>query len=577
MPLNVISQSPGGDMTPGPRHHAARSDSTTTRRRGRRLAAATLAATAVLGVVACSSDSDGASSTTSTAAPTGGGDSTGSSADLSGPGTSNGDLPYADSGWVTLHGDAGNRKYQPTATVADSYTDWQALDHQSVLAAPASGTDGQLFVATGRAAGSSNLHAFDIDGELLWESEPWSGTTGVDSCAVLSTPIVDTEGDLYVSDCDQLWAYRPDGELKWVAELPAAPADSPFATNPLHPNNLLTAFFTLDGDVAGVTLFGQVVTFDRADGTPLGEPLQLPSVPSTRSEDPPTPPTMFSEGEMDPDMKDVMWQVAFGGSVVSANTPAVSADTGRVFVVAGADDPENGVVYGLDIDAGEVTIAFTTPVGVGSGCSPTLSPDNAYAYTCDAAGTLYSIDTEDGSIQWSVDAQSEAGSVAVAADGSIYVLVRNGTYAAYSPDGEKLWDADFSTIEDPLPENPAIGEKKLVGGGNPTVVDEGRALVVALNRTHVYAVAGKTPNVPIIAELVELDAVTGKATRTITRLANPTEGILHVGPDGTIVSTQGGIYTTSLAPLAAPVNALLTDGLTVIPAGGGIQIFRPEG
>lgn len=550
-------------MTSGARHHTA--GSTTTRRRGRRLTAGLLLTMAALAGPACSTTGSDDASGSSDPSP-----------DRSGRGADRGGLPYAETGWVTLHGDPGNRKYQPAAEVAASYTDWQALAHQSVLAAPSSGTDGQLFVTTGRAAGTSNLHAFDIDGELLWESEPWSGTTGVDSCAVLSTPIVDAEGDLYVSDCDQLWSYHPDGPLKWVAELPAAPADSPFATNPLHPNNLLTAVFTADGDLAGVTLSGQVVVYDRADGTAVGAPFQLPSVPSQRSEDPPTPPTMFSGGEMDPDLKDVMWQVAFGGSVVSANTPAVSSDTGRVFVVAGADDPENGVVYGLDIEGGQVTIAFTTPVGVGSGCSPTLSPDDAYVYTCDAAGVLYSVDTHDGSIEWSVDARSEAGSVAVAADGTIYVLVRNGTYAAYSPDGDKLWEADFSTIEDPLPENPAIGGKRLVGGGNPTVVDEGRALVVALNRTYVYPVAGKTPNVPIIAELVELDAGTGKALRTIAPLANPTEGILHVAPDGTIVSTQGGIYTTSLAPLAAPIDALLTDGLTVIPPGGGIQIFRPE-
>ncbi|OWY63330.1 hypothetical protein B7486_53710, partial [cyanobacterium TDX16] len=176
--------------------------------------------TTALLAAACS---DGDSS-----APTDDSTSTGSETDDAAASTL-GDLPYADSGWVTLHGDPGNRKYQPDAAAADEYTSWQALADTSVLAAPSTGTDGQYFVGTGLPEGESNLHAFSPDGELLWQSEPWSGTTGVDPCALLSTPIVDDAGDLYLSDCDQVWAFHPDGEVKWTADLPDAPADSAFA------------------------------------------------------------------------------------------------------------------------------------------------------------------------------------------------------------------------------------------------------------------------------------------------------------------------------------------------------------
>jgi outer membrane protein assembly factor BamB len=486
-----------------------------------------------------------------------------------------GDLPYADSGWVTLHGDPGNRKLQASATGADEYTSWQALEHTSVLAAPSSGTEGQLFVTTGLPEGESNLHAFGTDGELLWESEPWSGSEGVDPCALLNTPIVDVDGDLYVSDCDQVWAFHPDGEVKWTADLPAAPADSAYADSPLQPNNFITAAFVPTGELVGITIFGQVVVLDRETGEPTGEPFDLPSVPSTRSEDPPLPPGALGNGEVDPQMIDLIWQVAFGGSVVSANTPAVSTD-GRLYVVAGGDDPEAGVVYGIDVVDGTPEIAFETSVGVGSGCSPTLSPDEDVAYTCDAAGALYAVATDDGEVLWTVeDAGSEAGSVAVGPEGNVYLLVRNGTYAAYDPEGELLWDADFTTLEDPLPENPAVGPKTLIGGGNPTVIADGDSLVVALNRNYQYSIAGRTPNIPVMAELVELDAHTGEAVRTLAELANPTEGIIHVDPDGRIVSSQGAITTTSLASFSAPIDALLTDGLTVIPPGGGLQVFDP--
>jgi outer membrane protein assembly factor BamB len=444
-----------------------------------------------------------------------------------------------------------------------------------VLAAPSSGTDGEYFVTTGLAAGESNLHAFDRDGEVLWESEAWSGTTGVDPCALLNTPVVDVDGDLYVSDCDQVWAFHPDGEVKWTADLPDPPAGNAYADNPLHPNTFITAALLPGGELAGVTIFGQVVVLDRESGEPTAEPFELPSVPGVRAEDPPLPPGMLGNGEVDPQMIDLIWQVSFGGSVVSANTPGVTSD-GRMIVVAGADDPESGVVYGIDVVDGAPEIAFQTPVGEGSGCSPTLSPDEAHVYTCDAAGGLYSVATDDGELQWTVDdAGAEAGSVAVGPEGDIYILVRNGSYRAFDPDGELLWDADFSTLPDPLPENDAVGPKVFIGAGNPTVIDGGDRLVVALNRGYQFEIAGRTPNVPVKAELVELDAATGEAVRTLSELANPTEGIVHVDPDGTIVSTQGAITTSSLASLSPMINPLLTDGLTVIPPGGGLQVFRP--
>jgi hypothetical protein len=164
----------------------------------------------------------------------------------------------------------------------------------------------------------------------------------------------------------------------------------------------------------------------------------------------------------------------------------------------------------------------------------------------------------------------------VGPEGNIYLLVRNGTYRAFDPDGELLWDADFTTLPDPLPDNDAVGPKTFIGGGNPTVIDDGGRLVVALNRSYQFEIAGRTPNIPVLAELVELDAETGQAVRTLAELSNPTEGIIHVDPDGTIVSSQGAITTSSLASLSPTINPLLTDGLTVIPPGGGLQVFRPS-
>jgi hypothetical protein len=78
---------------------------------------------------------------------------------------------YSPGGWATLHRGPANRKLVPDTTLADRYESWHALAGASVLTAPSTSPDGRaLYVTTGKARGSSNLHAFAKSGELLWQS-----------------------------------------------------------------------------------------------------------------------------------------------------------------------------------------------------------------------------------------------------------------------------------------------------------------------------------------------------------------------------------------------------------------------
>lgn len=223
-----------------------------------------------------------------------------------------------------MHGGPSNDDYVPIDLPLAFREKWTALEGASTLAAPTIGPEGNIYQTTGLGSGNSNLHAFDADGKLLWESEPWADASGLDSCAILQGAIVDTAGDLYLSDCNQFWAFRPDGSVKWVIDLPLPPEGAAFQDADAEPvNSFITAFFTRDGSVGGVTVFGSIVIVDRKSGELRYPITELPgSADPTAVED--TPPT-FLTGIADPSLASFIYNVALNTlALESIDTPAVS-------------------------------------------------------------------------------------------------------------------------------------------------------------------------------------------------------------------------------------------------------------
>lgn len=499
--------------------------------------------------------------------------------------------PYSAGGWSTLHADGANRKQVNRVNLADQYEVTHVLKGSSVLTAPTLSPDGsQFYVSTGQGAGASNLHAFNLAGELQWKSgvvdfSESGEAAGVDGCAILSSPIVAADGDVYISDCDQVWAYSPNGEVKWVVDQPEPPAEAWQPESGRKVNSFTTAVMTNDGDLMGLTNYGDVRIIDTETGKQISQPLRLAGIQPALSSRP-LPDAMLASGLMDPELRVWAWQLLMGGAMPSANTPAIDHRTGRIFVAVSSVNEGLGALVALDIEAlkgrpvvaGQrvtVTVAWSVDMGPGSGSSPALSPDAKQIYVSDEAGMFYGVNTATGDIQWQLETASAAASPAVGADGTIYSLQQYApAIIAINPDGSRKWESDVSEFANKaLPDSFFFGDAKGVGNGNPTILDD--ALLVPIVYGYRFKLGSRLVPFSLRSTVVALDLNTGKAAREVVTIPDDSSGITAVFPNGYILNSLGAAITSSVSPMAGIANFLLPGKLTLLEGTGGLSIAKP--
>ena len=487
---------------------------------------------------------------------------------------------YSPGGWATLHRGPENRKLVEGVELASEYRSWLVLEGAATLTAPSMSPDGEsLYFTTGRAVGAHNLHAYSVQGELLWQAEAWTNPTqGVDPCAILSSPIVDREGDIYIGDCNQLFAYYANGKLKWVVPLPPLQEGDWRASEILPVNALTTAIFTSQGDVFGVTNFGDVVLFDRATGRSKIRPTRLPGLVPPPASAVPMPEAVFGDGLIDPEIRLWAWQLLMGGSMRSANTPAVDLETGRIFVAATSDQPGQGALYGIDLKPqGDgryaAEISFATDMGIGSGSSPSLSPSRDQVYVSDEEGVFYGVNASSGKIEWRLKTKATSAAAAVGANGDIYALQAYGpALIAIHPDGTVKWQSDLQVLaEKRLPRSWILGDPVPIGNGNPTVLDDVVLVPVAYGYETKF---GRRIPWPVASSLVAIDIETGLGVRDVLTLEDDSTGITAVLPNGVIMNSLGTAITSGVKQLSS-MDWLLPGDLELLPSRGGLQVSAP--
>lgn len=505
--------------------------------------------------------------------------------------------PYSPGGWATLHRSPDNRRFAGAVPLTERYRTWHALAGASVLTAPTLSPDGRtLYVTTGRSEGHANLHAFAVDGggngdgegngatgahQALWSAPAWrDARSGVDPCAILSSPIVDREGDLYVSDCNQLFAFHADGSEKWSVPLPDPQPGDWQPSEALPINAFTTAVFSREGHVAGVTNFGDVVVVDRETGRAVAEPYRLPGRLPPASTTVPMAESVFGGGLVDPTIREWAWQLLFGGRMRSANTPAIDLERNRLFVAATSTREGLGALHALDLVASgdgrlEIRLAWATDMGLGSGSSPALSPDRDRVYVSDEEGLFYAIDARDGTILWRVETKSTAAAAAVGEDGVVYSLQANGpALVAISPEGRILWQSDLSRLSAArLPSSWLLGDPVALGNGNPTVLAQ--HVLVPVVYGYETRIGRRIPW-PVHSSLVAIDRRTGEGARDVVSLRDDSTGITVALPDGTLISSLGTALSSGVTGLAPLARWLLPGTLQLLEPVGGIQVSLPS-
>ncbi len=506
---------------------------------------------------------------------------------------------YEDSTWPTVHADARNSNSTSYVAPTTTTVRWNALVAASVASGPVIDGQGYLWVTTGQGPGTSSLHRLDKDGNILWESAPYWDEDDLDSMAVMSSPRIDDQGTVYVTDGDQLWAFRPDPSnarrvtLKWVASLPPSTWSG---------GSQYAIFFL--GDLVGVyALPGTVTLYTRDTGDPATSTLELPGELSTLDDAADAHnleivvDSMAQSGLIDPDVVSRLVGLDTGTKWVLTNAPAVHPDTGDIFISgAGQLTPDGhgtSALYVVRMNATRtgLELVHQAPLGLGSrASSPGILPDGSRVIVIGDDSTIHAFDAHNYQELWSVAQPEARGTSAptIGLDGTIYY---NGVddLAAFDPDGNELWRRDFNDLAEAWLDPMFAFRDPSMSSWDPMFTNERFAImmhVFSASAKHVWVAPvmgyGVDENpldnndqlvpTPEISVIFPLDPRTGEIVGSITSLPEVADG--HI-----VLDNDGSLYVTHLGALSAVFHYGLADliptALKVDAPKGGITALEP--
>jgi outer membrane protein assembly factor BamB len=385
---------------------------------------------------------------------------------------------YYAPGWSAVHADSRNSDYSPVAGASDVELAWHQSFAGAINLGPTHAPSGDVYVTSTETG--CHLAALDPEtGARRWCSPE------VDRFAVISSPVVDQEGRLFLADGEAMHAFDADGQLLWETPIEGVP---------------LSAQITPNGRVFFITHIGNIHVLRRDNGRAV-----LPTV------------ELIPGATWDPS-QGVLACARGTEACPSANTPAIDTDTGRfIFTWWEPGEPQAGV---RAMQIVEKPVPAIVPLWTndslpgGSGSSPTVSVDGTRVYVNDNVDSIHAIDADTGTTIWSFPiGYASGGSPSLTPEGRIMPAGGAGPVLAVQDEGDHgslVWRRDDLTNR---------------GIPTQTAGDKSYAAVTASG---------------FVNDLVVLDAATGAE---LDREPLPGTTIFTVG---TTIGADGTVYVPSL-------------------------------
>jgi outer membrane protein assembly factor BamB len=339
-------------------------------------------------------------------------------------------------GWSSVHADGSNSDYSAVAGPDDVALAWEHAFAGRINLGPTFDADGRLYVTTGTA--TCPLHALDVrTGAELWCSNE------VNRFASMSSPVIDRTGRLFIADSEAMHAFDGDGNLMWETPIVGVP---------------LSAQLTPNGRVVFITNVGVVYVLYRENGRAVLPPLELipgavfdPTLVNAcalGTADCPvanTPAVDLDTGMIyftfwapgaaqagvralrvieDPTPTITAGWVNDSLPGGSASSPDISADGSRIYVNDNA-----GSVHALDAATGQEI--WAAPIGYASGGSPSTSPEGLVMPAGGSLSPLLAVQDagDHGTLAWRRDDLQNRGIPTQTAGGRAYATVSAGGFA----------------------------------------------------------------------------------------------------------------------------------------------------
>jgi outer membrane protein assembly factor BamB len=323
-----------------------------------------------------------------------------------------------NSSWPMYCHDVKHTSRSPYSTATNPYVEkWRfnVPDGGWVDDTPVIGSDGTIYIGA-----RMYLYALSPNGSMKWKLETSDSILG-------SSPAIDDKGTLYIGDWNgDLYAVYPNGTVKWTYWTRSTIAISPVIAND-GTIYVGTTSHTINAITPNGTEKWRYITGDSIFSSPV---ISIDGTIYVGSCDDYVY-AIYPNGTL-------RWRFITGGEI--HGDPSIAPD-GTVYI--GSYD---NYLYALSPNG---TLQWKIHLGAGPQSNPSIASDGTIYVGSDR---LYAI-KPNGTIKWAFDLGSERwighSSSAISADGTIYVGVNigdghGGEILAVNPDGTERWRKEIA-------------------------------------------------------------------------------------------------------------------------------------